>query len=162
MIISALTNQRFFLNKNPLGLQVLSAHPTRLLYRCSVCVCSGDAWIMYHAVFNRVLAKDVHCSLGSLLSLALFTLQCCSSLFLRDQFMDSHHVRSVRYDFCIPLRVLHYFKLLICTLGTDVNIKKIVYCYKHGVSVWVFFFFLELGNESFKCLSVANYSNVLL
>lgn len=79
---------------------------------------------MYHAVSNRVLAKDVHCSLGSLLSLALFTLQCCSSLFLRDQFMDSHHVRSVRYDFCIPLRVLHYFKLLICTLGTDVNIKN--------------------------------------
>lgn len=103
---------------------MLSAHPTRLLYRCSVCVCSGDAWITSHAVFNCVLAKDVHCSLGSLLSLGLFTLQCCSSLFLRDQFMDSHHVRSVRYDFCIPFRVLHYFKLLICTLGTDVNIKN--------------------------------------
>lgn len=107
----------------PRGLQVLSAHPTRLLYRCSVCVRSGDAWIMSHAVFNRVLAKDVHCSLGSLLSLALFTLQCCSSLFLRDQFMDSHHVRSVRYDFFVFLWEF-YTKLLICTLGTDVNIKN--------------------------------------
>lgn len=82
---------------------MLSAHPARLLYRRSVCVRSGDAWIMYHAVFNRVLAKDVHCSLGSLLSLALFTLQCRSSLSLRDQFMDSHHVRSVRYDFFVFL-----------------------------------------------------------
>lgn len=82
---------------------MLSAHPARLLYRRSVCVRSGDAWIMYHAVFNRVLAKDVHCSLGLLLSLALFTLQCRSSLSLCDQFMDSHHVRSVRYDFFVFL-----------------------------------------------------------
>lgn len=49
------------------------------------------------------------------------------------------------------MRVLHYFKLLICTLGTDVNIKKIVYCYKCGVSVWVF-------SSSSNCLSGANYS----
>lgn len=115
---------------------------------------------MYHAVFNRVLAKDVHCSLGLLLSLALFTLQCRSSLSLRDQFMDSHHVRSVRYDFfCIPLRVLHYFKLLICTLGTDVNIKKIVYCYKRGVSVWVFFFVFLKVSFSGKLLSCFTFNN---
>lgn len=132
---------------------MLSAHPTRLLYRCSVCVCSGDAWIMYHAVFNPCPGQGCPLLPGfASVSRPAHTVQCCSSLFLRDQIMDSHHVRSVRYDFCIPLRVLHYFKLLICTLGTDVNIKNSLLL--QTWCVWGFFFFFFLSWE-------INHFNVL-